>query len=192
MKEFWTNCDPAIAKIISNGQSGAARGAIAAAKEAGVPYGGMIPKGRFSDDGIVPIEFDQMRVAVRKDIEFSTEWNIVHSNATLIVARSDPHASDPSGLTGELLRIQRLAEARGKPYLVLFRSNAYGVFAWLCSIRARGVFPETGCVLNVVGPTEAVRGIGERVRQFVGRLLAVDSLRQDAEKRAQGASAALA
>ena len=39
------------AKIVSGGQTGVARGAIAAAKELGFPYGGLIPKGRLAEDG---------------------------------------------------------------------------------------------------------------------------------------------
>ena len=34
-----------IAKIVSGGQTGVDRGAIAAARELGFPYGGLIPKG---------------------------------------------------------------------------------------------------------------------------------------------------
>ena len=37
-----------ISKIISGGQTGVDRGAIAAAQELGFPYGGLIPKGRLA------------------------------------------------------------------------------------------------------------------------------------------------
>ena len=46
---------------------------------------GFIPKGRLAEDGIVPEEFDQMEVAPRKDYLYRTEWNVTHSDATLII-----------------------------------------------------------------------------------------------------------
>ena len=42
-----------VSKIVSGGQTGVDRGAIAAAWELGFPYGGMIPVGRLVEDGIV-------------------------------------------------------------------------------------------------------------------------------------------
>ena len=49
-----------LSKIVSGGQTGVDRGAIEAALELGFPYGGLIPKGRLAEDGIVPLKFDQM------------------------------------------------------------------------------------------------------------------------------------
>ena len=43
--------------------NGVDRGAIEAALELGFPYGGLIPKGRLAEDGIVPEKFDKMGVA---------------------------------------------------------------------------------------------------------------------------------
>lgn len=76
-----------ISKIVSGGQTGVDRGALEAALELGFPYGGLIPKGRLAEDGIVPEKFDKMTVAVRKDYLFRTEYNVGHSDATLIIAR---------------------------------------------------------------------------------------------------------
>ena len=39
------------------------------------------------EDGAVPVKFDRMEVAPRKDYLFRTEWNVTHSDATLIIAR---------------------------------------------------------------------------------------------------------
>ena len=55
-----------ISKIISGGQTGVDRGAIEAALELGFPYGGLIPKGRLAEDGIVPVKFDRMEVAPKR------------------------------------------------------------------------------------------------------------------------------
>ena len=43
-----------VSKIVSGGQTGVDRGAINAAREIGLPSGGMIPKGRLAEDRIVP------------------------------------------------------------------------------------------------------------------------------------------
>ena len=55
-----------ISKIISGGQTGVDRGAIEAALELGIPYGGLIPKGRLAEDGAVPEKFDRMEVAPKR------------------------------------------------------------------------------------------------------------------------------
>jgi len=34
---------------------------------------------------MVPEEYDQMEVAPRKDYLYRTEWNVTHSDATLII-----------------------------------------------------------------------------------------------------------
>lgn len=77
-----------IGKIVSGGQTGADRGALEAALELGFPYGGMIPKGRLAEDGIVPLKFDQMEESTRKDYLYRTEWNVTHSDATLIIEKA--------------------------------------------------------------------------------------------------------
>ena len=73
-----------ISKIISGGQTGVDHGAIEAALELGFPYGGLIPKGRRAEDGIVPLKFDQVQESTRKDYMFRTEWNVAHSDVTLM------------------------------------------------------------------------------------------------------------
>ena len=88
-------------KIVSGGQTGVDRGAIEAALESGFPYGGLIPKGRLAEDGIVPEKFDQMEEAPNKNYIFRTEWNVVHSDATLIISPYDElHPDGASVLSG--------------------------------------------------------------------------------------------
>lgn len=53
-----------VSKIVSGGQTGVDRGAIEAALELGFPYGGLIPKGRLAEDGIVPEKFNKMEVVI--------------------------------------------------------------------------------------------------------------------------------
>ena len=53
-----------VSKIVSGGQTGVDRGASEAALELGFPYGGLIPKGRLAEDGIVPEKFNKMEVVI--------------------------------------------------------------------------------------------------------------------------------
>ena len=59
-----------VSKIVSGGQTGVDRGAIAAAKACDFPYGGLIPKGRLAEDGIVLEEFTEMKVSYHRDYRF--------------------------------------------------------------------------------------------------------------------------
>ena len=156
-----------ISKIVSGGQTGVDRGAIAAARELGFPYGGLIPKGRLAEDGIVPLEFDKMDVAPRKDYLFRTEWNVTHSDATLIISKynTTPNANRES-LTGGTLRTERFCEMHGKPHLAIFTQNVEKVVDWLQGLGKEGI------VLNVAGPRESKsRGIQESAKAFISRLI---------------------
>lgn len=75
-----------LAKIVSGGQTGVDRGALEAAVKVQFPYGGMIPKGRLSEDGSVPAKFECMIESDTEDYRFRTRWNVEHSDATLILS----------------------------------------------------------------------------------------------------------
>jgi hypothetical protein len=77
-----------IIKIISGVQTGVDRGALEAALDLDFPYGGYVPKGRRSEDGIVPLEFAAMTDDTRKDYLHRTELNVINSDATLILSRT--------------------------------------------------------------------------------------------------------
>ena len=156
-----------ISKIVSGGQTGVDRGAIAAARELGFPYGGLIPKGRLAEDGIVPLEFDKMEVAPRKDYLFRTEWNVTHSDATLIISNYNtaPNANRES-LTGGTLRTEQFCAMHGKPHLAIFTQNVPQVLEWLKSLGTEEI------VLNVAGPRESKSpGIQAKTQIFVSRLI---------------------
>lgn len=170
-----------ISKIISGGQTGVDRGAIEAALELGFPYGGLIPKGRLAEDGAVPAKFDRMKVAPRKDYLFRTEWNVTHSDATLIIARKvfkDGEWRDE--LTGGTERTHQFCLVHARPHHVIFAQDVEGVMAWLRKV-ADGLKHED-LVLNVAGPRESkCPGIQESTRTFVVRL--IERLKQDATER---------
>ena len=159
-------------KIVSGGQTGVDRGAIEAALELGFPYGGLIPKGRLAEDGAVPEKFDRMEVAPRKDYLFRTEWNVTHSDATLIIARKVARAGAfHEELTGGALRTERFALDHAKPRLVLFEQNVEAVLAWLSRVAAQ--LQGEDLVLNVAGPRESkCPGIEKSTCAFIKRLIA--------------------
>lgn len=161
-----------VSKIVSGGQTGVDRGAIEAALELHFPYGGLIPKGRMAEDGIVPEKFDKMEVSYKKDYLFRTEWNVTHSDATLIISNYNTEPNkDRESLTGGTLRTEQFCLKHAKPRLVLFTQNVSKTVGWL-----RGLGKED-IVLNVAGPRESKsRGIQESTRTFICRL--IEAIRQ--------------
>ena len=160
-----------VAKIVSGGQTGVDRGAIAAAKASYFPYGGLIPKGRLAEDGIVPEEFTEMKVAPRRDYRFRTEWNVTHSDATLILARR-PRDPYPDGelLEGGTLQTKRFCSNHGKPHLVIFTRNLAQVMRWLEKVAAE--LGKMELVLNVAGPRESkCKGIEKATFEFIQKLI---------------------
>ena len=160
-----------VSKIVSGGQTGVDRGAIEAALENGFPYGGLIPKGRLAEDGIVPLKFDRMKEAPRKDYLFRTEWNVTHSDATLIIARYNTAPSVcRESLTGGTLKTELFCRSQCKSTLIVYTANIEKVVCWL-----KGVASNLGhdvLMLNVAGPRESkARGIQETAKVFVSRLI---------------------
>lgn len=155
-----------ISKIVSGGQTGVDRGALEAAFDLGFPYGGLIPKGRLAEDGIVPLKFDLMEESSRKDYLYRTEWNVVHSDATLILSRERT-------LTGGTKRTAEFCEKHGKPYWIDNPENPNQTdrgLEFLYWIEAQ--FGEIGIVLNVAGPRESkAPGIQSATKAFLMRIL---------------------
>ena len=160
-----------VSKIVSGGQTGVDRGAIAAAKACDFPYGGLIPKGRLAEDGIVPEEFTEMKVSYHRDYRFRTEWNVTHSDATLIIARR-PRDPYPDGelLEGGTLQTKRFCADHRRPCLVLFSRNLAQTMKWLANVAAE--LGKDGLVLNVAGPRESkCKGIEKATFEFIQKLI---------------------
>ena len=155
-----------IAKIVSGGQTGVDRGALEAALECGFPYGGLIPKGRLAEDGQVPEKFDQMEESARKDYLYRTEWNVVHSDATLILSRDRE-------LTGGTKRTADFCEKHNKPFWIDNPENPNQTDRGLeFPYWLEAEFGERGVVLNVAGPRESkASGIQESTRNFVAKII---------------------
>ena len=97
-------------KIISGGQTGVDRGALDAALDLGVEFGGWCPAGRLAEDGIIPerypvIELEDGGYAER------TAQNVADSDGTLIISNGEP-------IGGTRETIECCIE-KGKPYLII-------------------------------------------------------------------------
>ena len=163
---------PAIAKIISGGQTGADRGGLDAAIECAVPHGGLCPKGRKSEDGVIParyvlIETKSAAYLVR------TEANIVDAHCTVVFTFGKP--------TGGSKKTRALAEKHDRPCLCVDLSAftdeaaAREVLEWLSpgGLTSPGVaVPPPNPVLNVAGSRESkAPGIQQRVRDVMRMVL---------------------
>jgi len=74
-----------IKKIISGGQTGADRAALDVAIKVGIPHGGWIPKGRKTEDGVLPDKY-QLQEMSTTSYSKRTEQNVLDSEGTLIVS----------------------------------------------------------------------------------------------------------
>ena len=94
-------------KIISGGQTGADQAALDSAIKFNIKHGGWVPKGRRTENGILPAKYkmDEMKTI---DYPARTRQNIIDSDATLIIAGGI--------LTGGSLLTKNLAQETGKPY----------------------------------------------------------------------------
>ncbi len=126
------------------------------------------PRGRKEkEDGTVPEKFDKMEVSYKKDYLFRTEWNVTHSDATLILSNYCTEPNKPrETLTGGTLRTERFCIDHARPRLVLFTQNVTKVVEWLKSLGKDDI------VLNVAGPRESkAKGIQAKTKDFITRLL---------------------
>jgi len=159
-------------KVISGGQTGVDRAALAAARAEGLAIGGWCPPGRASEAGPIPpdlplTETPAERSADAPDVPRSqrTEWNVRDADATLVLS---PAAGSPGSL-GSLTAdaddpgttwAVRCAERYGRPLLVVSpdASSAPSVVGEIVRwLAAREI-----AILNVAGPSEGTcPGIGE-------------------------------
>ena len=93
-----------IQKIISGGQTGADRAALDFAIEHNLPYGGWVPKGRKTEDGILPETYNLQEMPTGQYSK-RTEKNILDSDGTLIVSHG--LLTGGSALTRELTKQHR-------------------------------------------------------------------------------------
>jgi hypothetical protein len=77
-----------ILKIISGGQTGADRAALDFAIKHRISHGGWCPKGRRSEDGTIPSQY-QLQETPSTNYLQRTEWNVRDSDGTVIFSISE-------------------------------------------------------------------------------------------------------
>jgi hypothetical protein len=129
-------------EIVSGGQTGVDRAALDAARAAGVPLRGWIPRGRWAEDGRVPDEFVELRETESVEPDERTRRNVMDSDATLILSHGP--------LAGGSALTREVAAAAGKPCLCLDLDQSPMHEA--AQQTRRWVIEHGVEVLNVAGP----------------------------------------
>lgn len=147
--------------IVSGAQTGADRGALQAAIDLDLGWGGWAPAGWRAEDGEIPLIYrERMRCTSSSDYGMRTRLNVQDSDGTLIVSFAEK-------LTGGSEFTQKTCERTNKSYLHLVlpeRGKARipdevrrGVLEWIEKAHIS--------TLNVAGPRESKeRGIQQAVR----------------------------
>lgn len=131
-------------RVISGGQTGADRGALDAALDAGVPAGGWCPAGRWAEDGPIAPRYP-LRETSQSDPRVRTRRNVADADGTLILTLGEIDEGTRATVAA--------AEDLGRPFLVIDLSAtgeeraASEITAWIGQGRIR--------TLNVAGPRES-------------------------------------
>lgn len=126
-----------LVKIISGGQTGADQGALAAAKQLGIPTGGWMPRGFWTEQGPCPRmrEAYGMQDHASRNYVDRTRQNVLDADGTVWVS------ADTTDSRGKVATC-RAAEDLCKPMLI--NPDAFALRRF---VEQRGVR-----VLNVAGP----------------------------------------
>ena len=154
-------------KIVSGGQTGVDQGALEAAADLGIGWGGWGPKGWRAENGTVPERFRaRMQEHASANYIVRTRQNVADSHATLLL-------SDAYPLSGGTLRTRGFCmDMMRSHFVVTFgEADAAGkVCKWLGQFFAAG--HPVPFVLNVAGPRERkAPGIQSRTRLFLADVL---------------------
>lgn len=150
-----------IRRIISGGQAGADKAGLDAAIELGIPHGGWIPKGRKTEEGPLPEEY-QLKEMKTASYPKRTERNILDSDGTLIFTYGK--LSGGSELTA------KLANTHGFPWLHVDLKNA-GIEEAVAMVK--GWFEQNPAIqtLNVAGSRASkAPGIYEAVKEVLHKV----------------------
>jgi hypothetical protein len=143
--------------LVAGGQTGADRAALDWAIDQGIAHGGWCPRGRKTEDGVLPERY-QLRETPGAAYLQRTEWNVRDSDATLIFTLDDK-------LEGGSKRTAAFADSLGKPWLHV-RPGVHPKYV------ARFLARHGVKVLNVAGKRESsAPGVGNLVREVLSQAL---------------------
>ena len=154
-------------KIVSGGQTGVDRGALQAALDLGLAWGGWAPKGWRAENGTIPPLYrEKMQEHASANYLGRTRRNVVDSHATLIIANAYP-------LSGGTLKTRYFCQELMRSHFVVSLGEAEAVEKvrrWLGQFFA--IEHPVPFVLNVAGPRESkAGGIQKRTRRFLAEVL---------------------
>lgn len=130
-----------IRKIISGGQTGADRAALDAAIKLSIPHGGWIPRGRLTEAGPLPDEYNLTEMP-SSSYPLRTEQNVIDSGGTLIISHG--RLSEGSDYT------RKMAIKHQRPWLHIDLNQAP---AFKAATMIRSWLNENQIeILNVAGP----------------------------------------
>lgn len=150
-----------LAAIISGGQTGADRGALEAAIDLDLGFGGWAPFGWRSEDGTVPeIYRDRMGQTKTADYGMRTRLNVQDSDGTLLISFAET-LTGGSHYTAEQCRRQR----KPSRHLVLPAGGKTRIPDAVRTSLLEWIAGSKITVLNVAGPRESKeRGLQQAVR----------------------------
>ncbi len=158
---------PLIATIRSGGQTGVDRGALDAARAAGVPIEGWCPAGGWAEDlpegpGLLT-DYPELRETPSPEPAQRTEWNVRDSDVTLIIG---PDISPSSSTESPGTTLTRdLASSLSRPSRTVGQRDIEDTVEWL---RNQG----TELTVNIAGPRESEwPGAYDASYRIVGELL---------------------
>ena len=148
-----------ISKIISGGQTGVDRAALDGAISLGLEHGGFCPKGRVTEDGIIPVEY-KMDELDTEEYSARTMKNVQCSDGTLIIHKGEITAG--TALTEQYCNIEN------KPSLKVnildeCEEIRLNFNTWLKI--------NTISILNIAGPRESEVHMYKRVKVILMKLL---------------------
>ncbi len=181
-------------KVISGGQTGVDRAALAAARAAGLAIGGWCPPGRASEAGPIPLDLPLTETPAERSTDapdvprsLRTEWNVRDADATLVLSPavgapgfpgspgspgSPTTDADDPGTTWAV----RCAERYGRPLLVVSPERAVRVVHRAgdrpLARRARDRHPERGRPERDHLPGDRRARLGAALRGVQGRCAA--------------------
>ena len=148
-----------IIKIISGGQTGVDRAALDTAIELGIKHGGFCPKGRRTEDGIIPSKYI-MSETETDDYSERTLRNVQFSDGTLILHKGE--IIEGTALTEEFCSFEK------KPLLII---NILDEFKVIRLNFNTWVKKNTISILNIAGPRESEAHLYKKVKKTLMELL---------------------
>jgi hypothetical protein len=149
-------------KIISGCQTGCDRAALDVAMERGIEHGGWCPKGRISEDGIIPEKYNLLETESH-NVEQRTKKNIEESEGTLVFVPQLPlKITDGTRLTIEY------AQSILRPLLIIDLSSCDKANKEFCLwLQENNI-----SILNIGGPRESsAEGIYDKTYNKFGEML---------------------